>query len=160
MDPAGVSDEPATRSLAERSARDIRHRPHGANRPAAVHSRQTAVVTTLPAASRPTGEADRAAAVAEQADQRQADYFLRLLHQNRRMVEHRIEGLRKSITGAEASHNAEGASGLRRQARMEEQECEALTAMIEKLQRRFAAPGSAEVSRAGHGSWSARTAGR
>jgi hypothetical protein len=114
----------------------------------------------LPAASRPAGETDRVAAIAEAADQRQADYFLRLLHQNRRVVEHRIEGLRKAIAGADANGTAEGASNLRRLARVEEQERQALTALIDKLQRRFPAPVPAESARAGRASWSARAATR
>ncbi|WP_096439405.1 hypothetical protein [Mycobacterium shigaense] len=94
------------------------------------------------AVSPAAGESDRARAAADAADQRQADYFLRLLNQNRRVVEHRIEGYRKAIAGAEAAGNIEGAGALRRMARVEEQEREALTLMIEKLHCRFPAPGT------------------
>jgi hypothetical protein len=96
-------------------------------------------------ANRPSGDVDRAIAVAEAADLRQADYFLRLLSQNRRLVEHRIEGYHKAIVGAEASGNTEGASGLRRLARVEEQERDTLTSLIEKLRRRFPTRNAAEV---------------
>lgn len=120
-------------------------------RPGAAHARQGAVIATLASMSQSAGEADRVARIAEAADQRQADYFLRLLSQNRRVVEHRIEGYRKAIAGAEATGNTEGAAGLRRMARIEEQEREALTSLIDKLQRRFPAPGTTEVAAAPRG---------
>lgn len=145
MDSAGLSDERASRSVAERSARDRqRRRPHGGVvRPGAGHARPGGV-TPLASVSQTTSEADRVATVAEVADRRQAEYFLRLLHQNRRVVEHRIEGYRKAIAGAEASGNTEGAASLRRMGRIEEREREALTLLIDKLHRRFPAPGTAE----------------
>jgi hypothetical protein len=103
--------------------------------------------------SQTTGEADRVATVAEAADQRQADYFLRLLNQNRRVVEHRIEGYRKAIAGAEASGNTEGAATLRRMARIEEQEREALSTLVDKLHRRFPAPSATEVAASPRKPW-------
>lgn len=147
MDSAGMSDERAPRSVAERSASDRRgRRPHGGTvRPGTAHARQGGV-TPLASVSRTTGEADRVATVAEEADQRQAEYFLRLLNQNRRVVEHRIEGYRKAIAGAEASGNTEGAATLRRMARIEEQEREALSALIDKLHLRFPAPSATEAA--------------
>jgi hypothetical protein len=140
MDPAGLSD---ARSVAERAAREWHgRRPHpGAVRPGPAHAHQAAAVP----ANRPSSDVDRAIAVAAAADLRQADYFLRLLSQNRRLVEHRIEGYHKAIFGAEASGNTEGASGLRRLARVEEQERDTLTGLIEKLRRRFPTRNAAEA---------------
>jgi hypothetical protein len=140
MDPAGLSD---ARSVAERAAREWHgRRPHpGAVRPGPAHAHQAAPVP----ANRPSGDLDRAIAVAAAADLRQADYFLRLLSQNRRLVEHRIEGYHKAIFSAEASGNTEGASGLRRLARVEEQERDTLTGLIEKLRRRFPTRNAAEA---------------
>jgi hypothetical protein len=155
MDSAGLSDERASRSIVERGARDRRvRRPRsGTVRTPAVHGRQAAATATTPTlvtANRPTGEAEPATTVAEAADQRQADYFLRLLNQNRRVVEHRIEGYHKAIASAEASGNAEGACGLRRMARIEEQEREMLSGLIENLHHRFPARTPAEVPAAIH----------
>jgi hypothetical protein len=143
MDSAGLSDERGSRSVAERAAREWHgRRPHpGTVRPGPPHAHQAGAMP----ANRPSGDVDRAIAVAEAADLRQADYFLRLLSQNRRLVEHRIEGYHKAIVGAEASGNTEGASGLRRLARVEEQERDTLTSLIEKLRRRFPTRNAAEV---------------
>jgi hypothetical protein len=143
MDSAGLSDEGDSRSVTERAAREWRgRRPHpGTVRPGPVHAHQTGVMP----ANRPTSDVDRATAVAAAADLRQADYFLRLLSQNRRLVEHRIEGYHKAIFSAEASGNTEGASGLRRLARVEEQERDTLTGLIEKLRRRFPTRNAGEV---------------
>lgn len=79
---------------------------------------------------------DRPAA-ADTADQRQADYFLRLLIQNRRLIEQRIEGYYKAIALAEAKNDEETASVFRHTASIEEQERETLDALIENLHRRF-----------------------
>jgi hypothetical protein len=151
MDHAGLSDERASRSVVERDARD-RHgfRPRsGAVRPGGAHVRQVGLTATLNptlvTAGRPSGEIDPATAAAEAADLRQADYFLRLLNQNRRVVEHRIEGYHKAIASAEASGNTEGASGLRRMARVEEQERATLNSLIENLHRRFPGRTTAET---------------
>jgi hypothetical protein len=121
-------------------------------RTGAVHGRQAAATATptLVAANRPSGEVEPAATVAEAADQRQADYFLRLLNQNRCVVEHRIEGYHKAIASAEASGNTEGACGLRRMVRIEEREREMLSGLIENLHRRFPARTPAEVPAAIH----------
>lgn len=143
-----MSDERVPRAVAERSARDFRRRPHGSPvRPGAAYARQGGV-TPQASASQTTGQDDRLATVAEAADQRQADYFLRLLNQNRRVVEHRIEGYRKAIANAEASGNTEGAASLRRMARVDEQERDTLTSLIDKLHRRFPVPGTPEVAAA------------
>ncbi len=77
------------------------------------------------------------AAAVETADHRQADYFRRILVQSRRQIEHRLGEYQKAIAVAEAAGDAEGADGLRRMARSEERERQALDGMIENLQRRF-----------------------
>jgi hypothetical protein len=142
MDHAGLSDE-RSRSVVERNARDRHGRRlrSGTVRPGGVHVRQAGPTATsnpaAVAARQSSVDIDPATAVAEAADLRQADYFLRLLNQNRRVVEHRIEGYHKAIASAEASGNTEGASGLRRMARVEEQERAALNSLIENLHRRF-----------------------
>ncbi|OBA58938.1 hypothetical protein A5647_19310 [Mycobacterium sp. 1100029.7] len=71
------------------------------------------------------------------ADQRQADYFLRLLMQNRRLIDQRIDGYYKAIAVAEARGDEEAASVFRRTARVEERERKALETMVENLRRRF-----------------------
>jgi hypothetical protein len=96
--------------------------------------------------NRPDGDVDRAAAAPDAADQRQADYFLRLLSQNRRVVDHRIDGYHKAIAVAEANGDTEGACGLRRMARIEEQDRNTLDGLIENLHRRFPARAAGEVS--------------
>ena len=145
MDSAGLSDEHASRSLIERSARDRRGRGYRSEtvRPGGVHVRQAG--PTPATAAQAVGEVEPAATVAEAADQRQADYFLRLLSQNRRVIEHRIEGYHKAIASADASGNTEGAYGLRRMARIDEREREMLSGLIENLHRRFPARTAAEV---------------
>jgi hypothetical protein len=139
MDSAGVSDERGSRSVAERAALDWRgRRPHpGTVRPGPAHAHQIS--------ARPAVDVDPATADSDTADLRQADYFLRLLSQNRRLVEHRIDGYRKAIAGAEASGNTEGAANLRRLGRVEELERETLTGLIEKLRRRFPARSAPDV---------------
>lgn len=77
------------------------------------------------------------AAAVETADHRQADYFRRILVQSRRQIDHRLGEYQKAIAVAEAAGDAEGAGSLRRMARGEERERDALDGMIENLQRRF-----------------------
>jgi hypothetical protein len=129
MDVAGLSDERDARSVAtyvSAGARDRRGRHPHALRPASGHIRQA-------------GGADRAMLATDTADQRQADYFLRLFMQNRRLLEQRIDGYHKAIAVAEARGDSESASVFRRSARAEEQERNTLDALIENLQRRFPA---------------------
>jgi hypothetical protein len=76
-------------------------------------------------------------AAAERADHLQADYFRRLLAQRRRHIDHLIGEYQKAIATAEAAGDAEGASGLRRMARIEEQDRQTLDGLIENLHRRF-----------------------
>ena len=87
-----------------------------------------------------------AAAVRETADQLQADYFVRLLTQNRRLIDHRIDEYRKAIAAAEAKGDAEGARVFRRMTLGEEQDRQSLDGMIEGLRRRFSRRAPGDVS--------------
>jgi hypothetical protein len=87
--------------------------------------------------NRTAGDVDRSIAAAETADQRQADYFLHLLTENRRLIDHRIVGHQKAIATAEANGDAEGACAFRRMARIDEQDRQTLDGLIENLHRRF-----------------------
>ena len=139
MDFADLFDERGTRSIAghgsngSRDGRGLRPRS-SAVRPGPVNVRQGRANAGPPAAA------------AETADRLQADYFRRLLGQNRRHIEHRIGEYQKAITTAEAAGDTEGASSLRRMARVEQQERQTLDGLIEKLQRRFP-PGTRAVIR-------------
>ena len=142
MDFAGLSaerDGPSVPARTSSGARDRRGRnPRGAAvRPAPRHVRQTGAAPALPTTNRPAGAVGRATTAADTADQRQADYFLRLLTSNRRLIDQRIDGYHKAIAVAEAKGDAESACVFRRTARIEEQERKALDRLIENLQRRF-----------------------
>jgi len=78
-----------------------------------------------------------AAAAAESADRRQAEYFLGLLLQRRRLIDHRIDESRRAVVAAEKGGDAERAYGLRRTAHGEEQDRRILDGLIENLHRRF-----------------------
>jgi hypothetical protein len=150
MDFAGLSDEPDARPVApHRSSgpRDRRGRtPRGTTgRSVPGHVRQAGATSTALITKQPADAVDRATVVADTADQRQADYFLRLLTQNRRLIDQRIDGYHKAIAVAEANGDAEGAVVFRRTARMEEQERNALDDLIENLHRRFLVPLEAEA---------------
>lgn len=143
MDFAGLSDERETRSVATAThmpsaARDRRGcpPPSAVVRPPLGHVRPTGPSPARLTTNRPPSALDRPAA-ADTADQRQADYFLRLLIQNRRLIEQRIEGYYKAIALAEAKNDQETASVFRHTASIEEQERETLDALIENLHRRF-----------------------
>jgi hypothetical protein len=79
----------------------------------------------------------REAEAPEAADHSQAAYFLRVLGQNRRVGDERIEKYQRALAIAQADGDVEGASGFRRLLRGEEQDRQLLDDMIEKLQRRF-----------------------
>lgn len=93
----------------------------------------------------PAGDVDSSAAASETADHRQAEYFLRLLAQSRRLADHRIDRYRKAIATAEANGDVDGAIGFRRVARIEEQDRQTLDSLIENLRRRFPLGVSSEV---------------
>ena len=84
-------------------------------------------------------------AAADSADYRQAEYFLGLLVQHRGHTDHRIGDYRKAIAAAEAAGDNEAAIGLRRMARIEEQDRRILDALIANLHRRFPLAGHGEV---------------
>jgi hypothetical protein len=133
MDVAGLSDERGTRSIAGHVSNGVRdrlgRRPRSsAVRPGPVNVRQ------------PAARPESATVAAAAADRRQADYFRRVLGQSRRHIEHRLAEYQKAIATAEADGDAEGASSLRRMARVEEQERQTLNGLMEKLQRRFPPP--------------------
>src|SRR5947209_4081242 len=130
LDVAGLSDERGTRSIAGHSSNAVRDRR--GRRP------RSSVVRAVPVSVRqPVTRAETSAAAAATADRRQADYFRRVLAQNRRHIEHRLAEHQKAIATAEAAGDTDGAASLRRMARVEEQERQTLDGLIEKLQRRF-----------------------
>ena len=149
MDFAGLSDERGARQVAAhmsgggRDRRGPRPRPSTA-RTGSAHVRQGVPVPALPA-NRPAGDVDRATATPDTADQCQAEYFLRLLSQNRRLIDHRIDGYHRAIAIAEANGDTEGACALRRTARIEEQDRKTLDGLIENLHRRFPVRAASEV---------------
>ena len=93
--------------------------------------------------SRAADGVESAATASGTADHRQAEYFLRLLAQSRRHVDHRICDYQKAITLAEAGGDSEG--GLRRMARIEERDRQTLDRLIDKLHRRFSLRAPGEV---------------
>jgi hypothetical protein len=148
MDVAGLSHERGGRPVVGQKpsgARDRRgRRTHGgAARPGPAFVRQNEPELH---SNRPAGDVDRGATAPDTADQRQAEYFLRLLCQNRRLIDHRIDGYHRAIAIAEANGDTEGACGLRRTARIEEQDRKTLDGLIENLQRRFPLRAGSEVS--------------
>lgn len=146
MDFAGLPEEPDPRPAAPHRASGAGGRrgrtPHvAAVRPVPGHVHQAGSLT----ANRSAAAVDRVTHAADTADQRQADYFLRLLSQNRRLIEQRIDGYHKAIAVAEAKGDTESACVFRRTARIEEQERKALEGLIDNLQRRFVVQPAADV---------------
>jgi hypothetical protein len=139
MASAELPDERGARSVAGHrlggGGRDQRGRgPHSSTvRPGPVDVRH-----------RPAGDVDSPAAAHETADQLQAEYFLRLLAQNRHHVDHRIGKYQKAIAAAEAAGDTEGANGLRRMACTEEEDRQTLDRLIENLRTRYPAPAPGE----------------
>jgi hypothetical protein len=95
--------------------------------------------------NRPSSDVESPAAAHEAADYHQAEYFLRLLTQTRRLTDHRIGEYHKAMARAEADGDAEGVSAFRRMARIEELDRQTLDGLIENLHRRFALRAPAEV---------------
>jgi hypothetical protein len=81
-------------------------------------------------------DADTAAPSAT-ADQQQAEYFLRLLGQRARYLDHRLDDFQKAIAVSEAGGRTEIVRDIRRQSRTEEKDRETVGGLIENLQRRF-----------------------
>ncbi len=147
MDLAGASHEGGALSVAARRPNGARDRRVVSSRGAAVRSESLRVVQPAPTSAR-TAEApveDAAAAVRETADQLQADYFVRLLMQNRRLIDHRIDEYRKATAAAEAKGDAEGARAFRRLMLGDEHDRQSLDGMIDGLRRRFARRAPADV---------------
>ena len=139
MDLAGFSHEGGGTSVAVRGSNGARDGRAGRPRGAAVRSESLHVLQP-PATPALVGEAlpERpAAALPDMADQLQADYFVRLLSQNRRLSDHRIDEYRKAITTAEANGDAEGARVFRRMMLGEEQDRQSIDGMIDGLRLRF-----------------------
>jgi hypothetical protein len=87
---------------------------------------------------RPAGDTGRsAAAPAVDADQRQAEYFLRLLAQNCLDIDQQIDRYQRAIAIAEASGATDHGVRLQSAMRAEQQERHTLTELIDGLQRRF-----------------------
>lgn len=99
----------------------------------------------VPADSQP-GELDPAAAAADAADRRQAEYFVRLLMQNRRLMDHRIDEYQQAIAAAEADGDADAAGNFRRLSRLEQQDRQSIDGMLEKLRKRFPRRSRGEVT--------------
>jgi hypothetical protein len=93
----------------------------------------------------PAGDVESSAAAPETADHRQAECFLRLLTQSRRLSDHRIDRYGKAIATAEANGDVDGAASFRRMARIEEQDRQTLDSLIENLCRRFPLGAPSEV---------------
>ncbi|WP_322861252.1 hypothetical protein U8D42_11665 [Mycobacterium europaeum] len=132
MDVAGLSHERGSRrgvGLRDRRA----HGPHaGVARPDSARPNPA----PAPSADRRAGDVDPA--VADVADRRQADYFVRLLLQNRRLIDQRIDDYQKAIATAQANGDVDAVGNLRRMERTEEQDRDSVDGMLEKLRRRFA----------------------
>ncbi|KLO37588.1 hypothetical protein ABW17_21630 [Mycobacterium nebraskense] len=139
MDVAGLSPERRARSGAARriSSRDPRARRPRAGMARAEPARLSQGSSpSAPGIDGPTGDVDPA--TPDAADHLQADYFVRVLSQNRRLIEQRIVDYQKAIAIAQASGDADAVCNLRRMARIEEQDRDNLDGMLEKLRRRFA----------------------
>ena len=96
--------------------------------------------------NRPAGDVECPASANETADYLQAEYFLRLLAQSRRHIDHRIAEYHKAIATAEAAGDTEGAATLRRMERTEEQDRQTLEGLSQNLRRRFPVRTPGEVS--------------
>ncbi len=135
MDPAGLPDGPDAGPREGRRSSGARGPRARANRDGAGHPERVCVPPATPLPIPGAGES--AAAVAEAADRQQAEYFLGLLIQRRRVADRRIEEYRKTVAAAEANGDAERAAGQRRMLHTEELERQTLDGLIAKLQRRF-----------------------
>jgi hypothetical protein len=71
------------------------------------------------------------------ADDRQAEYFVRLLTERRQRIEQRIDDYQRAIATSEARGDTEDVRGLRRMTLIEEQDCRTVVNLIDNLQRRF-----------------------
>lgn len=85
------------------------------------------------------------ASLTEDADSRQAEYFLRLLVQNYRELDRRIDEHQRVVAIAEARGAVQRARGMRRVMRIEEHERQTRQGLIDRLQQRFPLPSQREV---------------
>lgn len=139
MDLAGLSHEGGATSVAVRGPNGVRDRLVVRPRGAAVRTESLHVVAPA-SVSAPATEASveaLPAATPDTADRLQADYFVRLLVQNRLLIDHRIDEYRKAIATAEARGDIEGARVFRRMTLVEEQDRQTLEGMIDRLRGRF-----------------------
>jgi trans-aconitate methyltransferase len=95
--------------------------------------------------NRAAGDVECPASANETADYLQAEYFLRLLSQSRRHIDHRIGEYHKAIAAAQAAGDTEGAATLRRMEHTEEQDRQTLEGLIQNLRRRFPVRAPGEV---------------
>ena len=96
---------------------------------------------------------DTAVGAAETADYRQAEYFLRLLLERRRLGDRRIEQGLKAIATCDADGDIEGAANFRRIVRIEERDRQVLDGMIENLRRRFMLAGRSGAPATARRAW-------
>jgi hypothetical protein len=80
------------------------------------------------------------------ADDRQAEYFVRLLTESRRRIEQRIDEHQKAIAAAEARGNTEDVRRRRRITLVEEQDRRTVADLIDNLRQRFPGRATGEVS--------------
>lgn len=74
------------------------------------------------------------------ADDRQADYFMRLLTQSRQAIEQRIDAHQKAIAAAEACGNLHDVRRHRQLTLTAEQDRRTVADLIDNLRRRFQVP--------------------
>ena len=132
--------EHTSNGVRERSVRAPRSATH--SRPAYARQGKSLSARTI---SRPAAKVDHSAVGAATADQRQAEYFVRLLTQSRRRIDQRIDKYQTAIAISEASGDADNVRGFRRMMRVEEQDRRTVQDLIEKMQRRFPLRASGEV---------------
>ena len=149
MDFAGLSDERGARSVAAQVSSGARDRrlPRSHRRIARSEQIYGNRGKSMPSltVSPPAGDVDSAIAASETADHRQAEYFLRLLTQTRRLSDQRIDRYLRAIATTEANGDVEGAGSFRRMAHIEEQDRQTLESLIENLCRRFPLGAPSEV---------------
>ena len=122
----------------------IHHRGMRLSGPVDARQRKSTSSTTM---KQPGANDDHAAAAPATADRRQADYFLRLLTQGCRRIDHQIDKYRRAITSSEARGDVDYAQGVWGMIRIEEQDRQILEGLIDRLRRRFVLRATGEVPR-------------
>jgi hypothetical protein len=112
--------------------------PSGAaRRSRPVHVRQGKSTSSM-TLNRPAEDGNRSAAITiAAADSRQADYFLRLLVENCRQVDRRIDEYQRAIATAETRGAVERARDIGRLMVIKKHERQTVQALIDRLERRF-----------------------